>query len=139
MASVNKCIFVGNVTKDPETRYMPNGEAVTNFSIAVNETWKDKQGNKQERVEFVNLIAYRKLGEIIGEYVKRGQSLFVEGKMQTRKWQDKSGQDRYSTEIICDQMQMLGGKKDSESVNTQRQDKPSNDKESAWDDSDIGF
>jgi single-strand DNA-binding protein len=110
MASINKCIFIGNVTRDIEMKYAASGDAIANFSIACNETWKDKSGAKQERVEYVNLVAYRKLAEIIGEYVKKGSSIYVEGKLQTRKWQDKEGKDRYSTEIIVDQMQMLGGK-----------------------------
>jgi single-strand DNA-binding protein len=110
MANLNKCIFIGNVTRDIEMRYAPSGDAIANFSIAVNETWKDKAGVKQERAEFVNIVAYRKLAEIIGEYVKKGSSIYIEGKMQTRKWQAKDGSDRYTTEIIVDQMQMLGGK-----------------------------
>jgi single-strand DNA-binding protein len=110
MASINKCIFIGNVTRDIEMKYAASGDAIANFSIACNETWKDKSGAKQERVEYVNLVAYRKLAEIIGEYVKKGSSIYVEGKLQTRKWQAKDGTDRYSTEVIVDQMQMLGGK-----------------------------
>ena len=109
MASVNKCIFIGNLTKDPEIRYMSSGEAVANFSIACNDSWKDKNGQKQERTEYVNVVAYRKLAEIIGEYLKKGRPIYIEGRMQTRKWQTKEGQDRYTTEIVCDQMQMLGG------------------------------
>jgi len=108
MASVNKVILVGNVGKAPEIRYMPNGEAVANFSIATTENWKDKQGAKQSKTEWHNLVAYRKLAEIIGEYVKSGSGLYIEGRLQTRKWQTKEGQDRYSTEIIADVMQMLG-------------------------------
>jgi single-strand DNA-binding protein len=110
MASINKCIFIGNVTRDIEMKYAASGDAIANFSIACNETWKDKSGAKQERVEYVNLVAYRKLAEIIGEYVKKGSSIYVEGKLQTRKWQAKDGTDRYTTEVIVDQMQMLGGK-----------------------------
>ena len=109
MASVNKVILVGNLTKDTEVRFMPNGEAVANFSIAVNETWKDKAGVKQERAEFVNIVAYRKLAEICGEYLKKGNPVYVEGKMQTRKW-DKDSVTRYSTEVIINEMQMLGTK-----------------------------
>lgn len=109
MASVNKCIFIGNLTRDPEIRYMSSGEAVANFSIACNDSWKDKNGQKQERTEYVNVVAYRKLAEIIGEYLKKGRPIYIEGRMQTRKWQTKEGQDRYTTEILCDQMQMLGG------------------------------
>lgn len=116
MASLNKCSFIGNVGKI-ETKFMTNGEAVTNLSIAVNETWKDKQGEKQERTEWVNCTVYRKLAEVMQQYVKVGQSLYVEGKMATRKWQDKEGKDRYTTEIIVHDMQMLGGK-------TEQQDKP---------------
>lgn len=111
MPSVNKCIFIGNVTRDPEVRYMPNGEAVCNFSIACNDSWKDKNGVKQERVEYINIVMYRRLAEIAGEYLKKGSQVYLEGRLQTRKWQDKtSGQDRYTTEVIADQMQMLGGK-----------------------------
>ena len=112
MASLNRCSFIGNLTRDPEVKFLTNGEAVANCSIAVNESWKDKNGDKQERVEFVNITFYRRLAEIAGEYLKKGALTYVEGKMQTRKWVDKEGHDRYTTEIIVDQMQMLGGKKD---------------------------
>jgi single-strand DNA-binding protein len=112
MASVNKVILVGNLTRDPEVRFMPNGEAVCNFSIATSDTWKDKAGAKQERTEYHNIVMYRKLAEIAGEYLKKGSSAYIEGRLQTRKWQTKEGQDRYTTEIISDQMQMLG-KRDS--------------------------
>jgi len=108
--SVNKVILVGRLGKDPETRYMTNGEAVTNFSIATSETWKDKSGEKQEKTEWHNCVAYRRTAEVIAEYVKKGSQIYVEGKLQTRKWQTKEGQDRYTTEIVVDQMQMLGGK-----------------------------
>ena len=108
MASVNKVILVGNLGRDPEVRYMPNGEAVCNFSIATTDSWKDKSGAKQERTEWHNIVMYRKLAEIAGEYLKKGRPVYVEGRLQTRKWQTKEGQDRYTTEIIADQMQMLG-------------------------------
>lgn len=108
MASVNKVILVGNLGRDPEVRYMPNGEAVCNFSIATTDTWKDKSGAKQERTEWHNIVMYRKLAEIAGEYLKKGRPVYIEGRLQTRKWQTKEGQDRYTTEIIADQMQMLG-------------------------------
>jgi single-strand DNA-binding protein len=134
MASVNKVILVGNLGKDPEVRYMPNGDAVCNFSIATTDTWKDKAGAKQSRTEWHNIVMYRKLAEIAGEYLKQGAPVYVEGRLQTRKWQTKEGQDRYSTEIIADQMQMLGGKKDGESVTTQRQDTPSNEQNNGFDD-----
>jgi single-strand DNA-binding protein len=91
---------------------MPNGESVANFSLATSENWKDKDGNKQQKVEWHNVVAYRKLAEIIGEYLKKGSSVYIEGKLQTRKW-EKDGVTRYSTEIIADSMQMLGGKQDS--------------------------
>ncbi|WP_035383855.1 single-stranded DNA-binding protein [Ferriphaselus sp. R-1] len=110
--SVNKVILVGRLGKDPETRYMTSGEAVTNATLATSENWKDKSGEKQEKTEWHNLVFYRKLAEIAGQYLKKGSQVYIEGKIQTRKWQDKnSGQDRYTTEIIVDQMQMLGDKK----------------------------
>ncbi len=110
MASVNKVILVGNLGRDPEVRFMPNGEAVCNFSIATTDSWKDKSGQKQERTEWHNIVMYRKLAEIAGEYLKKGRPVYVEGRLQTRKWETKEGQDRYTTEIIADQMQMLGGR-----------------------------
>ncbi|TPV57289.1 single-stranded DNA-binding protein [Aestuariibacter sp. GS-14] len=106
---VNKVILVGNLGNDPEVRYMPNGNAVANLSIATSESWKDQQGQIQERTEWHRLTMYRRLAEIAGEYLKKGSQIYVEGKLQTRKWQDQQGQDRYTTEIIVDQMQMLGG------------------------------
>jgi single-strand DNA-binding protein len=108
--SVNKVILVGRLGKDPETRYMTNGEAVTNATLATSENWKDKSGEKQEKTEWHNLVFYRRLAEVAGEYLKKGAQIYVEGKLQTRKWQTKEGQDRYTTEIIVDQMQMLGSK-----------------------------
>ena len=114
MASVNKVILVGSLGRDPEVRYMTNGEAVANFSMATSENWKDKEGNKQEKTEWHNVVAYRKLAEIIGEYLKKGAPVYIEGKLQTRKW-EKDGVTRYSTEIIADTMQMLGSKGDNQS------------------------
>lgn len=110
--SVNKAIIIGNVGRDPEVRYMTNGEAVANFSIATTENWKDKSGVKQEKTEWHNVVAYRKLAEIIGEYVKKGTQVYIEGKLQTRKW-EKDGVTRYATEIIADTMQMLGGRSEN--------------------------
>lgn len=111
MASVNKVIIVGNLGRDPETRYMPNGEAVTNITVATTESWKDKStGEKKEQTEWHRITFYRKLAEIAGQYLKKGSQVYVEGRLQTRKWQDKDGQDRYTTEIIADTMQMLGGR-----------------------------
>lgn len=109
MASVNKVILVGNLGRDPEVRYMPNGEAVANFSIATTENWKDKSGVKQEKTEWHNIVMYRRLAEIAGEYLKKGRPVYIEGRLQTRKW-EKDGVTRYTTEIIGDQMQMLGTK-----------------------------
>ena len=110
MASVNKVILVGNLGKDPETRYMPNGEAVTNITLATTDSWKDKNGEKQERTEWHRVVFYRKLAEIAGEYLKKGRQVYVEGRLETRKWQDKNGQERYTTEIIANEMQMLGNR-----------------------------
>ena len=107
---VNKVILVGNLGNDPEVRYMPNGNAVANLSLATSESWKDQQGQMQERTEWHRLTMYRRLAEIAGEYLKKGSQIYVEGKLQTRKWQDQQGQDRYTTEIIVDQMQMLGSR-----------------------------
>jgi len=109
--SVNKVILVGRLGKDPETRYMTSGEAVTNVTLATSENWKDKSGEKQEKTEWHNLVFYRRLAEVAGEYLKKGSQIYVEGKIQTRKWQDKeTGKDRYTTEIIVNEMQMLGSK-----------------------------
>ncbi len=108
--SVNKVILIGHLGKDPEVRYMPNGEAVANVSIATSENWKDKNGEKQERTEWHNLVFYKRLAEIVGEYLKKGSQIYVEGRLQTRKWQTKEGQDRYTTEIIVNEMKMLGGR-----------------------------
>ncbi|HEY0562991.1 MAG TPA: single-stranded DNA-binding protein [Methylophilus sp.] len=115
MASVNKVILVGNLGRDPEVRYMPNGEAVANFSIATTDNWKDKSGVKQEKTEWHNIVMYRRLAEIAGEYLKKGRPVYVEGRLQTRKW-EKDGVTRYTTEIIADQMQMLGSGRDGGST-----------------------
>ncbi len=111
MASVNKVILIGNLGRDPETRYMPNGEAVTNITLATTETWKDKtSGEKQEKTEWHRVTFYRRLAEIAGEYLKKGSQVYVEGRLETRKWQDKEGKDRYTTEIIAGEMKMLGSR-----------------------------
>ena len=107
--SVNKVILIGRLGKDPETRYMPNGEAVTNAALATSENWKDKSGEKQEKTEWHNLVFYRRLAEIAAEYLKKGSQVYIEGKLQTRKW-EKDGVTRYTTEIIVNEMTMLGGK-----------------------------
>ena len=111
MASVNKVILVGNLGKDPETRYMPNGDAVCNITVATTDSWKDKAtGEKKEATEWHRVVLYRKLGEIAGQYLKKGSQVYIEGKLATRKWQDKDGNDRDTTEIVADTMQMLGGR-----------------------------
>ena len=111
MPSVNKVMLLGNLGRDPEVRTFPNGDSVCNFSIATSTSWKDKaSGEKKEKTEWHNIVMYRKLAEIAGEYLKKGSSIFVEGSLQTRKWQTKEGQDRYTTEVVADTMQMLGGK-----------------------------
>ena len=110
MASVNKVILIGNLGRDPETRYMPDGGAITNISIATTESWKDKNGDKQEKTEWHRVAFFGKLAEIAGEYLKKGSQVYVEGRLQTRKWQDKDGQDKYTTEIVANAMQMLGSR-----------------------------
>ena len=106
---INKVILIGNLGKDPETRYMPSGSAVTNVTVATSESWKDKQsGEKQERTEWHNVVFFNRLAEIAAEYLKKGSKVYIEGSLRTRKWQDKkSGTDRYSTEIVANEMQML--------------------------------
>jgi single-strand DNA-binding protein len=109
MASVNKVILVGNLGADPETRYMPNGDAVCNIRLATTESWKDKQsGEKKEITEWHRVVFYRKLAEIAGQYLKKGSQVYLEGRIRTRKWTDKEGQERYTTEIEANEMQMLG-------------------------------
>lgn len=105
---VNKVILIGNLGKDPEVRYMPSGGAVTNVTLATSESWKDKQsGEQQERTEWHNVVFFNRLAEIAGEYLKKGSKVYVEGSLRTRKWQDKEGRDRYTTEIVAGEMQML--------------------------------
>ncbi|WP_349573077.1 single-stranded DNA-binding protein [Azotobacter salinestris] len=114
---VNKVILIGTCGQDPETRYLPNGNAVTNLSLATNESWKDKDGNKQERTEWHRVVFFGKLAEIAGEYLRKGSQCYIEGKLQTRKWQGQDGQGRYITEIVVDQngtLQLLGGRGDSQ-------------------------
>ena len=108
---VNKVIIVGNLGGDPETRYMPSGSAVTNLTVATNESWKDKQtGEQKDRTEWHKVAMFNRLAEIAAEYLRKGSQVYIEGKLRTRKWQDKNGQDRWTTEIIADEMQMLGGR-----------------------------
>jgi len=111
MASVNKVILVGNLGADPETRYMPSGDAVTNLRLATTDRYKDKQsGEMKEATEWHRISMFGKLAEIAAQYLRKGSSVYIEGRIRTRKWQDQSGQDKYSTEIVADQMQMLGGR-----------------------------
>ncbi len=108
---VNKVIIVGNLGNDPDTKYMPSGSAVTNLSVATNESWKDKQtGEQKDRTEWHRVAMFGRLAEIAAEYLRKGSQVYIEGKLRTRKWQDQQGNDRYSTEVIADEMQMLGGR-----------------------------
>lgn len=108
---INKVILVGNIGVDPDIRYLPNGNAVTTLSLATSEAWKDKQtGEKQERTEWHRVVCFNRLGEIAGEYVRKGSKLYIEGSLRTRKWQDQQGQDRYTTEIIASELQLLDSK-----------------------------
>ncbi|HEU4654091.1 MAG TPA: single-stranded DNA-binding protein [Steroidobacteraceae bacterium] len=108
---INKVILVGNLGADPDTRYMPSGKAVTNIRIATSDSWKDKQtGDTQERTEWHSVVLFDKLGEIAAEYLRKGSQVYIEGSLRTRKWQDKEGKDRYTTEIVARDMQMLGGR-----------------------------
>jgi len=105
---VNKVILIGNLGQDPEVKYMPNGGAVTNVTIATSESWKDKStGEQKEKTEWHRVVFFQRLAEIVGEYLKKGSKVYIEGKLQTRKWQDQSGNDRYTTEIVANEMQML--------------------------------
>lgn len=124
---VNKVILIGNLGKDPEIRYTPNGVAVANVTLATSESWKDKQsGENVERTEWHRVIFFQRLAEIVGEYVKKGSKIYVEGRLQTRKWQDKTtGQDRYTTEIVADSMQMLDSKGGSDSTSFSKASTPS--------------
>jgi single-strand DNA-binding protein len=111
MASVNKVILIGNLGKDPETRYLPSGDAVTNITVATTESWKDKKsGDKQEHTEWHRISFFGRQAEVAGEYLKKWSPVYIEGRIRTRKWQDKEGQDRYSTEIVADRMQLLGSR-----------------------------
>jgi single-strand DNA-binding protein len=115
---INKVILIGNTGGDPDVRYLPNGNAVTTLSLATSESWKDKQtGEKQERTEWHRVICFNRLGEIAGEYVRKGSKLYVEGSLRTRKWQDQNGQDKYTTEIIANDIQMLDSKGQGSSFN----------------------
>jgi len=115
MASINKVILIGNLGKDPETRYAPSGEAICNITLATTDTWRDKaSGEKKEATEWHRVVFFGKIAEIAGQYLRKGSAVYVEGSIRTRKWQDKDGQDRYTTEIRADEMKMLGGRKEDD-------------------------
>jgi single-strand DNA-binding protein len=123
MSTVNKVILIGNLGKDPEMRYLPSGEAIANFSVATSETWNDKtSGDKKEQTEWHRVVFFGRTAEVVGQYVKKGSKIYVEGRLQTRKWQDKEGQDRYTTEVRGDVMRMLD--KRGESSGSMDQDGP---------------
>lgn len=125
MASLNQCNFIGNLGRDPETKFMPNGEPVCNFSIAVSETWRDKNsGEKKESTEWVRVVVYGKLAEVCGQYLKKGSSVFISAKCKTRKWTDKDGAEKYTTEFVASEMKMLGGKSDGASQGGGQQPAP---------------
>jgi len=113
MASVNKVILLGNLGRDPETRYTTGGDAVTNLNIATSEQWKDKSGEKQERTEWHRVVLFGRQAEVAGEYLKKGRSVYIEGRLQTRKYTDKDGVEKYSTEVVGDRMQLIGGSRES--------------------------
>lgn len=118
---INKVILVGNLGNDPETKFMPSGGAVTNISIATSESWKDKQtGEQKEKTEWHRVVMFNRLAEIAGEWLRKGSQVYIEGKLQTRKWDDKDGVTRYSTEVVANEMQMLGGKGDSNHAQQKR-------------------
>ena len=140
MASVNKAILIGNLGKDPEMRYLPSGEAVANLSIATTEKYKDRNGDPQEATEWHRVSFFGRMAEVCGQYLKKGSQVYVEGSIRTRKWQDQNGQDRYSTEIRGDRMQMLGGRSGPQTHDDPPQDKPATPAPSGTDfDDDIPF
>lgn len=117
---INKVIIVGNLGNDPETKYSGNGNAITNISVATSESWKGQDGQKQERTEWHRIVMFNKLAEIAGQHLKKGSKVYIEGSLRTRKWQDKDGQDRYTTEIVASQMQMLDSKGDAPAASDQQ-------------------
>ena len=122
---INKAILIGNLGADPEVRYMPSGGAVANITVATSESWKDKQtGEQHDRTEWHRVVLYNRLGEIAGEYLRKGSKVYIEGRIQTKKWQDKNGQERYTTEIIASEMQMLDSRGGSANYNEQNAQHP---------------
>jgi single-strand DNA-binding protein len=138
MSDLNRVMLIGRLGRDPETRYMPNGKPVTNFSIATSEKWT-KDGQKNERTEWHNIVTFDKLAEICAEYLRKGSQAFIEGKLQTRKWQDKDGKDRYTTEIVASGMQMLGSRPQDRSESPSPQSSGPAPAADSFDDSDIPF
>ncbi len=147
---VNKVILVGNLGRDPEVKYTASGAAIVNITVATSESWNDKQTNeKVEKTEWHRVVAYRRLAEIMGEYLRKGSQVYIEGKLQTRKWQDQNGQDRYTTEIVANEMQMLGSRGDAPAnqrseqggfrSNQPAQQAPSGSGGGGFDDDDIPF
>jgi len=114
MAGVNRVTLVGRLGADPEIRYTPSGAAVANFTLATDESWKDKDGNKQEKVEWHRIVIFGKLAEIVGSYLTKGKQIYIEGRIQTREWEDREGNKKYTTEIVANEMQMLGARADSQ-------------------------
>lgn len=127
MASVNKVILIGNLGNDPEIRYMPNGEAVANFSIATTDQWKDKQGQKQERTEWHRIVCYRKLAEIVEAYVKKGRSVYVSGSIQSQKYTDKQGMDKVSFQIVADELRLLDRAQEQQQQSAPKESAPPSD------------
>lgn len=141
---VNKVIIVGNLGQEPEIKHMNNGDAVCNVSVATSESWKDKQGQVQEKTEWHRIVMFRKLAEIAGQYLQKGSQAYFEGKLQTRKWQDKNGNDRYTTEIIANEMRMLSGKGENQNQqlpqqNNHNQSQPAQPMQQPNFDSDVPF
>lgn len=142
MASLNKVMLIGNLGKDPEVRYTTSGQAVASFSLATTEKYKSKSGDWEEKTEWHNITLWGKLAEIAGEYLSKGKTVFIEGRLQTRKWQDKSGNDRYTTEIVGDKMQMLSPKGDGKRHTDESAPHPvvaERDEEPPFQDDDIPF
>ena len=143
MASVNKAILVGNVGRDPEVRYSPSGTAVCNLTLATTKKWKDKDGEAKEETEWHRVVLYQRLAEVAGVYVKKGKQIYIEGSLKTRKWTDKDGVDKYTTEIVADQMQLLGGREEPEKPKTHAEMKRGNSapppKKGRFDDDDVPF
>ncbi len=136
---INKVILVGNLGQDPETRFTQDSKAITNCSIATSDSWKDKQtGQQQERTEWHRVVFFNRLGEIAGEYLKKGSKVYIEGSLRTRKWQNKEGQDQYTTEIVANEMQMLDSKDSSGATNSSSQNQAPDQSNDDWDD-DIPF